>query len=357
MFKGSTASQDIGEVVRALKSAAEPTRLRLLFLLSHAEYTVGELAAVLDQSQPRISRHLRLLTEAGFLDRFREQQCVYYRASHDSRYLEWARRVLAMADPDAPALRRDRERAVKVAGDRARVAARQLGATQAGATQAAEGERGVEATAAAGAAAIAGIAAPGTAAGTASLQLSSREEWSALLLQELGPAPVGELLDIGTGSGLMLEILGPRARRAVGVDISAPALRLARTRVHGAGLSHCEFRRGDMYSLPFDDASFDTVSIDRVLAAAERPAAAIAEAARTLRGGGRLIVVEDFDQLDARAGDNPLAQLRRWFAAAGLNAERMRPCDVGGRHFIVTLAHAGRRTTHVNDPQPLAGFA
>jgi len=346
MFKGSTASQDIGEVVQALKGAAEPTRLRLLFLLSQAEYTVGELAAVLDQSQPRISRHLRLLTEAGFLDRFREQQCVYYRASHDSRYLEWARQLLAMADPDAPAFRRDRERAVKVAGDRARVAARQLVATQS-----------AEVAAADRAAAITGSAGPGTAAGAAPLQPSSREEWSGLLLQELGPAPVGELLDIGTGSGLMLEILGPRARRAVGVDISAPALRLARTRVHGAGLSHCEFRRGDMYSLPFDDGSFDTVSIDRVLAAAERPAAAIAEAARTLRSGGRLIVVEDFDQIDARATDNPLAQLRRWFVAAGLNAERMRPCDVGGRHFIVTLAHAGRRAAHVNDPQPLAGFA
>jgi ubiquinone/menaquinone biosynthesis C-methylase UbiE/DNA-binding transcriptional ArsR family regulator len=346
MFKGSTASQDIGEVVRALKGAAEPTRLRLLFLLSHAEYTVGELAVVLDQSQPRISRHLRLLTEAGFLDRFREQQCVYYRASHDARYLEWARQVLAMADPDAPALRRDRDRAVKVVGDRARVAARQLGATQA-----------AEVAAASGTAMISANAGLADAEGTAPLQLSSREEWSGLLLQELGPAPVGELLDIGTGAGLMLEILGPRARRAVGVDISAPALRLARTRVHGAGLSHCEFRRGDMYSLPFDDASFDTVSIDRVLAAAERPAAAIAEAARTLRPGGRLIVVEDFDQVDARATDNPLAQLRRWFAAAGMNAERMRPCDVGGRHFIVTLAHAGRRSPHVNEPQPLAGFA
>jgi ArsR family transcriptional regulator len=360
MFKGSTASQDIGEVVRALKSAAEPTRLRLLFLLSHAEYTVGELAAVLDQSQPRISRHLRLLTEAGFLDRFREQQCVYYRTSHDARYLEWARQLIAMADPDAPALRRDRDRAVKVVGDRARVAARQLGATHA--AEAAEAAEAAGAAGVAGVAGVVGVAAIsvtgglGAAAGVAPLQLSSREEWSGLLLQELGPAPVGELLDIGTGSGLMLEILGPRARRAVGVDISAPALRLARTRVHGAGLSHCEFRRGDMYSLPFDDASFDTVSIDRVLAAAERPAAAIAEAARTLRSGGRLIVVEDFDQIDARAPDNPLAQLRRWFAAAGMNAERMRPCDVGGRHFIVTLAPR-RRAAHVNDPQPLAGFA
>ena len=177
----------------------------------------------------------------------------------------------------------------------------------------------------------------------AASQPSTREELSSLLLEELGPASIGELLDIGTGSGLMLEMLGPRARRAIGVDISAPALRLARTRIHGAGLAHCEFRRGDMYSLPYDDASFDTVSIDRVLASAERPAAAIAEAARTLRPDGRLILVEDFDQIDARAGDNPLSQLRRWFAAAGLSADRLRPCDLAGRHFIIALAHHSHR--------------
>jgi ubiquinone/menaquinone biosynthesis C-methylase UbiE len=155
----------------------------------------------------------------------------------------------------------------------------------------------------------------------------------------------------------MLEIRGPRARWAVGVDISVPALRLARTRVHGAGLAHCEFRRGDMYSLPFDDACFDTVSIDRVLASAERPAAAIAEAARTLRPDGRLIIVEDFDQIDARAGDNPLSQLRRWFAAAGMSADRLRPCDLGARHFILALAHHRHRTPHLVDPQQLAGLA
>jgi ArsR family transcriptional regulator len=341
MFKGSFASDDLGEVVRALKSAAEPTRLRLLFLLSQAEYTVGELAVVLNQSQPRISRHLRLLTEAGFLDRFREQQCVYYRAPHSGRYLEWQRQLLGMTDPDAQELKRDRERALQVIGNRALVAARQLGAAQ---------------TAAGGAATEAAGGLSADASGSAS-RSSSREELSSLLLEELGPTPVGELLDIGTGSGLMLQILGPRARRAVGVDISAPALRLARTRIHGAGLSHCEFRRGDMYSLPFDDASFDTVSIDRVLAAAERPAAAIAEAARTLRPDGRLIVIEDFDQIDARASDNPLSQLRRWFAAAGMNADRLRPCDLAGRHFIVALAHHGQRPSRVIDPQPLAGLA
>jgi len=335
------ASDDLGEVVRALKSAAEPTRLRLLFLLSQAEYTVGELAIVLNQSQPRISRHLRLLTEAGFLDRFREQQCVYYRAPRNGRYLEWQRQVLAMADPDAQVLKRDRERALQVTGNRAIVAARQLGAVQSvvgGPMPEAAGDLSAD------------------SAGPAS-RTSSREELSNLLLQELGPTPVGELLDIGTGSGLMLQILGPRARRAVGVDISAPALRLARTRIHGAGLSHCEFRRGDMYSLPYDDASFDTVSIDRVLAAAERPAAAIAEAARTLRPDGRLIVVEDFDQIDARASVNPLSQLRQWFAASGMNADRLRPCDVGGRHFIVALAHHGHQPSRIITPQQLAGLA
>jgi ArsR family transcriptional regulator len=311
------ASEDLGEVVQALKSAAEPTRLRLLFLLSQAEYTVGELATVLNQSQPRISRHLRLLTEAGFLNRFREEQCVYYRAPSIGRNLAWLRQLLAMADPDAPMLRRDRERAVKVVGDRARVAAQLLDAVEA----------------------------------------PDAPEWSRLLLEELGPMPVGELLDIGTGSGLMLQILGPRARRAVGLDISAPALRLARTRVHGAGLAHCEFRRGDMYSLPYDDASFDTVSIDRVLASAARPAAAIAEAARTLKPDGRLVIVEDFDQIEARATDNPLAQLRRWFAAAGMNADRLRPFDLGGRHFIVALAHQRHSPAHLIDSPQLAGLA
>src|SRR6202161_4892516 len=108
MFKGSTASTDLVEVVRALKSVAEPTRLRLLFLLSQAEYTVGELATVLGQSQPRISRHLRLLTEAGFLDRFREQQCVYYRAPVMGRPLEWSRLLLSMLNPGGAMLRRDR---------------------------------------------------------------------------------------------------------------------------------------------------------------------------------------------------------------------------------------------------------
>src|SRR5580658_6897466 len=101
MFRGSVASNDVDEVVRALKSAAEPTRLRLLCLLSAAEYTVNELCTILGQSQPRISRHLKLLTEAGFLGRSREQQCVYYRVPVSGRHAHWVRQLLSMADPDA----------------------------------------------------------------------------------------------------------------------------------------------------------------------------------------------------------------------------------------------------------------
>jgi SAM-dependent methyltransferase len=302
MFKGWVASDDLGQVVRALKGAAEPTRLRLLVLLSHGEFTVGELCTVLGQSQPRISRHLRLLTEAGFLDRFREQQCVYYRAPVMGRPLEWSRLLLSMLNPDAAMLRRDRECAARVVRQRADVAVQLM---------------------------------PGAAPGT---EPGPRQELHDVLIDELGPSSVGEMLDIGTGSGLMLEILGPRAEHAVGIDISAPALRLARTRVHGVGLSHCEFRRGDMYELPCEDGAFDLVTIDRVLAQADRPTAVLAEAARTLRPDGRLVAIEDFEQLASGATDNPLAQLRRWLTAAGFTDVRLRPCDLAARHFILALA-------------------
>jgi DNA-binding transcriptional ArsR family regulator len=300
MFKGSVASEDLGQVVRALKSAAEPTRLRLLVLLSHAEFTVGELATILGQSQPRISRHLRLLTEAGFLDRFREQQCVYYRMPVTGQCLQWSRQILSLLNPDAAMLRRDREHAARVVSQRVVTAA------------------------------PVGVA-----------EQDPREELSRLLTDELGPSSIGELLDIGTGAGLMLELLGPRAEHAVGIDISAPALRLARTRVHGVGLSHCEFRRGDMYGLPCDDAAFDLVTMDRLLGQAERPIAVLNEAARTLRPAGRLLVIEDFEQLAARATDNPLAQLRAWLTAGGFTGARLRPCDLANRHCIIAVARRG----------------
>jgi SAM-dependent methyltransferase len=296
--------------VQALKSAAEPTRLRLLAVLSHGELQVGEVCRILGQSQPRISRHLRLLTEAGFLDRFREQQCVYYRTPAHSTRMGWLRQLLEEMDRDEPVLRRDRERMAQVVAARARAAARD--------------------------------ADPDVQAGEGAVS-----QFAASLLEEIGPVGIGELLDIGTGGGELLEVLARRARHAVGIDISAQALRLARARLHGAGLSHCEFHRGDMYQLPVDDASFDTVTMDRVLAGARAPQLALGEAARALRPGGRLIIVERLEQLEEHGSARPLQQLRRWLDAAGLHAERFRPCQLPAGDILIATARRGAATGEV----------
>jgi ArsR family transcriptional regulator len=305
MLNSLTHPADLSRVVQGLKAAADPTRLRLLALLSHGELAVHEICEVLAQSQPRVSRHLRLLTEAGFLDRFREQQLVYYRAPVEGQGRAWWELLRQMLQADEPQLECDRERMAAVIAERAR---------------AAEIELHAESPAAAPAAGINGF-----------------EDLAAVLLEEIGPVGIGALLDIGTGTGRMIEVLGRRAQHAVGVDISTSALKLARTRVHGAGLAHVEFHRGDMYRLPSTDASFDLVTLDRVLAQAERPEAAITEAARTLKAGGRLLIVEGFDDVAARGG-NPLLLLRRWIGAAGLETQRLHPCELESGHYLIALA-------------------
>jgi DNA-binding transcriptional ArsR family regulator len=292
------------ETVQVLKGLADPTRLRLVALLSHGELTVGELCRVLGQSQPRVSRHLRLLTEAGFLDRFREQQCVYYRTPATGARQGWLRDLLSGIDAEDPAIRRDRVRRALVVADRVRALTAKV---------------------------------PGAAASADEAEADDAD-LAALLRQELGPTTCGALLDIGTGTGRMLALLGRQANHAVGIDISAPSLRLARARVHGLGLAHCEFHACDMYALPFEAASFDTVSVDRVLAAAEHPAAVLSEAVRVLRHTGRLLLIERFDDIEACGGANPLACLQQWIAAAGLQLTRLRPCDLRSGHQLIALA-------------------
>jgi ArsR family transcriptional regulator len=252
------------------------------------------------QSQPRVSRHLRLLTEAGFLDRFREQQRVYYRTPAGGPRAGWLNELLASVDPDDAALQRDQVQMEVVIGERERSAARELGVD-------------------------------GPAAG-------DQGALAAVLREELGPMGLGDLLDIGTGSGRLLAILGTHATKAVGVDRSVPALRLARARLHGRALAHCEFHRGDMYSLSFAPESFDTVTIDRVLAAAERPIAVLGEAARVLRRTGQLLVIERCDDIEACTGLNPLPGLRQWLDAARLQLTRLRHCDFVGGHLLLAIA-------------------
>lgn len=290
------------ELLRRLRAAAEPTRLRMLVACATGELTVSEICAVLDQSQPRVSRHLRLLCDAGLLVRFREEHCVYYRTPVRGIGAQSVRELLQGLDAHDPIIGRDRLRAAEVRARRAAAAAVHM---RAGAT------------------------APADA-------VSLREA----LLQELGTDSIGELLDIGTGTGRMLRWLAPRATQAIGVDLASDALRIARTTVHTAGLSHCELRRGDMYALPFDASAFDTIAMDRLLAEAKRPGAALDEAARLLKPGGRLIVIEDFDHLESSGARNPLAALREWLRHAGIDCERLRPVDAGNHHLLLTI---GRR--------------
>ena len=290
--------------VSALRAAAEPTRLRLLALLARAELTVGEICDVIGQSQPRVSRHLKLLCDADLLDRFREQLWVYYRVPASGAARETVAQLLALVDENDDVLRRDRRRMEEVIAERSRRAADELA-----------GERASE----------------------------TSEVIDATVLEELAAEPIGALLDVGTGSGHILKLLGAKATRAVGIDISSDALKVARTKVHSAGLSHCELQRGDMYDLPFAAPLFDTAVAERVLAEAERPVLALAEICRTLKHGGRAIVIEDFDALSAASATNPIATLREWFGKAGLEISRVRPVDTEAGHLLLAI---GRRLAH-----------
>jgi DNA-binding transcriptional ArsR family regulator/precorrin-6B methylase 2 len=290
--------------VSALRAAGEPTRLRLLALLARAELTVGELCEIVGQSQPRVSRHLKVLSDAGLADRFREQHWVYYRAPSAGPARETVQQLLALVTAEDDVLRRDRKRLERVIAERVHHVAVDLSPTALeGATQLVDG----------------------------------------IVLRELEPEPIGALLDVGTGAGHLLGLLGAQATRAVGVDISSDALRLARTKVHGAGLSHCELQRGDMYDLPFSAPVFDTATADRVLAQAERPVAALTEIARTLKPGGRLVVIEDFDAL-SEAGTNPIAVLRQWLERAGFATTRVHPVDTESMHVLIALARRVGKT-------------
>ncbi len=290
------------EAVNTLKSAADPTRLRLLALLAAGEATVGELVEVLGQSQPRVSRHLRILCEGGLADRFRDGNSVYYRLPDDSGTRAFASVLIGQIPANDPDLAADSAKMAAVRRERA--------------SQAWSDRRVLLES---GRALIPGLAA---------------DNDLAVALRELH-GELGDLLDVGCGTGAVLCHLAPRARSATGVDI-APAMRVvARTRVRDAGLVNCTVRSGDMHELPFADNSFDTVLLDQVLSLTDKPRTAIKEAARVLRKTGRLIVLDRFGPVKANLasghGLGGLAenQLAVMLAEAGLRAGRRR--DLAGR--------------------------
>ncbi len=282
-----------------LEAAGEETRLRILCLLERAELTVSELVAILGQSQPRVSRHLKLLVEAGLAVRQREGAWAFFRLAESGG--ELARELVRRLDASDPVLAADRARL-----DVAREARRKLAAAYF-AEKAADWDR------------------------IRALHVSEERVESALLAL-IGDRPFRTLLDLGAGTGRMLELFAPRAVRAVGVDQSAAMLALARSRIDQAGLRNVQLRQGDVYAPPVERDGYDLVVVHQVLHFLDDPARALKEAARALSPSGRLVVV-DFDahtqeflrsDFAHRRLGFPLAEIESFLADAGLVAVQSR---------------------------------
>ena len=251
----------LAALLACLEAAGEGTRLRLLALLAEAELTVSEIVTILGQSQPRVSRHLKLLVEAGLAMRHREGAWAFFLLADKTAEAALARDILHRLDPGDPVLAADRARLAEVRHARAAQAAQYF------AQHAKSWDH------------IRTLHAPDALVEQA-------------ILAAVGDAPVHALLDLGTGTGRMLELLGPLADRAVGVDQTPAMLNLARARIENAGLRHVQLRQGDIYALPVERDGYDLVVVHQVLHFLDDPARALREAARTLAPGGRLLVAD-----------------------------------------------------------------
>jgi ArsR family transcriptional regulator len=277
----------------------------MLAVLSRGEFSVTDLTRILGQSQPRVSRHLKLLGESGLLDRFREQHWIFYRVPVDGPGAALASALLALVDPEDPAIALDRERAAAV------LVARASG--QSGLPDARHADSG---------------AAARELAQVVATELGGDQAFDAMLY--VGPDPAASLA-----------VIGPMARRVVGLCASRAEVQRARALLHGRGLVHCLLQHGDLQSIPHPGASFDAVILDRALGSHQRPAVLLRETARVVRPRGRLVTIEDYDVLAEQATDgNPLRSMREWFAESGLLCVRLRPIDLGDHHLIVAAAVA-----------------
>jgi len=276
------------QLLASLRAAAEPTRLRLLALASRGAFCVMEFTEILGQSQPRLSRHLKLLCECGLLDRVREGANVWF-ALPTGEEGALPHELVARLPADDPVLEADRRQAARVLAERARAASESF--RQKGADWDEMRALGLPAQAVEDA-----------------------------LLHQVPPSPLARLLDIGTGTGRVLELLAPRVRQALGVDASKAMLALARSRLSGPDFAHCAVRLADMYRLPLADRSFDIVVLQMVLHHAEDPDGAVLEAARVLTPGGRLLVI---DLAEHQRTDVTEKLAHRWPGFSDASMDRM----------------------------------
>lgn len=295
---------DMAALLSALRAAGEATRLRLLFILARGEFNVSELVRILGQSQPRLSRHLKLMTDAGLLERTREGSWVLFRAREDGPMAGLVGAVLALKPADDAQLAADLAAAEEVRRERA-------------------------------AAAEAYFAKVAREWDSIRALHVAEEEVEAAMRRLAGEGPFRFYLDLGTGTGRILELFAARAERALGIDASRAMLGLARARLERAGLRPAQVRLADIYDLPLEDGRADFATIHQVLHFLDDPAAALREVGRVLAPGGRVLIADfaphelEFlreDYAHRRLGIDG-ALMRRWLRQAGLTvrAEEVLP--------------------------------
>lgn len=300
-----------------LKAAGDATRLRVLYLLEEAELTVSELTEILRQSQPRISRHLKLLVDARLIERFREGSWAFFRRTKQGPAASVAEGLIEALDPTDPIIVRDRERLAVVRTTRVKAAQDYFR------RHAADWDR------------IRRLHAADDAI---------EAEIRALLLDR----PFRSLLDLGTGTGRILEMFSPEIERGLGVDLNREMLAFARSRLDHAGIRNCSVRQGDIFDLAMPRDSFDVVVIHQVLHFLDDGSRAIHEAARVLRPQGRLLVVDfaphelEFlreEYAHRRLGFSP-DSVTQWMEQAGLQGvvhRSLAPEPGSGRKIVVSL--------------------
>ena len=295
------------------QALADPSRLRIVALLRSMELSVGELAQVLGQSQPRVSRHVRILADAGLVARRKEGSWVFLQLTDTLRAEPLFAVIEQWSEPEARRLfDGDSTRLEAVRADRAEAAARYFA---------------VHAD---------------TWDSIRSLHVAESEVEQAIATA-LDGEPLGRLVDIGTGTGRMIELFAAKADSAIGIDRSSEMLRLARVKLEACGIRNASLRQGDMYSLPLADAAADVVILHQVLHYAQAPAHAIAEAGRLLSPGGRLLIVDfaphERDELRETDAHQRLGfadpAITSWCEGAGLTTERSQ--HLAGGELTVSL--------------------
>lgn len=310
-------------ILGALRAAGESTRMRLLALLARNELTVTEITRILGQSQPRVSRHLKLLAEAQLVERHQEGAWVFYRLCDDGPAATVAQSLIGLIPADDPTLARDRERLESIRSEHVEAAAAYFR------ENARHWDR------------------------IRRLHVTESKVERAML-DAAGHLEIRNMLDLGTGTGRMLELFGPRVGRGLGIDLSREMLAVARARLEERELRHCQVRLGDIFHLTLNAASMDLVTIHQVLHYLDAPAEAVTEAARMLCPGGRLLVVDfaphqlEFlrtDYAHRRLGFSDVEVLH-WMRAAGLARGAVRQLKARPRSntpaLTVSVWHADR---------------